>query len=117
LGTSGTRTIFSIQTNNGKLISGHSYFENEDEILLPPGIYLKVIDQLSPADGLHIIHLQEIPPPYKMLAEPFDLSQLKQPLPDTKPSSHPSNPPLKEEKVLTTSVTPKPTVLPSSKKG
>ncbi|CAF1227087.1 unnamed protein product [Adineta steineri] len=87
LGKSGTRTIFSIQTNSGKLIRAHSYFDNEDEILLPPGIYLKVVGCLNPATDLHIIHLQEIEPPYKMLADPFDLSELKHALPPTKQPS------------------------------
>jgi hypothetical protein len=109
--------MFSIQTNSGKLISGHSYFENEDEILLPPGIYLKVIDILSSADGLHIIHLREIPSPYKMLADPFDLSQLDKAVPKIKPSLHVSNSPPKQEKISTISVTPEPTVLLSSEKG
>ena len=44
-GTSGTRTMFSIESDNGKLIRSHSYFKHEDEILLPPGIYLEVIDK------------------------------------------------------------------------
>jgi hypothetical protein len=78
--------MFSIQTSSGKNIRAHSYFENEDEILLPPGIYLKVIDSVKPAEGLHIIHLQEISPPHPLLAEPFDLSQMKQALPEIKPS-------------------------------
>jgi hypothetical protein len=117
LGKSGTRTIFSIQTNSGKLISAHSYFETENEILLPPGIYLKVIGRLNPADGLHIIHLQEIPPPCQMLAKPFDLGQLNQALPKTKTSSHASNLPSKQENISTKSVTPKPTVHLPSKKG
>jgi hypothetical protein len=65
--------MFSIETSSGKLISGYSYFQHEDEILLPPGRYLKVIDKSSPAKDLHIIHLREIQPPYPMLAEPFDL--------------------------------------------
>ncbi|CAF0871625.1 unnamed protein product [Adineta steineri] len=92
LGKSGTRTIFSIQTHSGKLIRAHSYFDNEDEILLPPGIYLKVVGSLNPATGLHIIHLQEIEPPHKMLADPFDLSELKHALPPMKPPSYTLNP-------------------------
>ncbi|CAF0884352.1 unnamed protein product [Adineta steineri] len=91
LGKSGTRTIFSIQTNSGKLIRACSYFDNEDEILLPPGIYLKVVSRLDSGNGLHIIHLQEIKPPHKMLADPFDLSKLKHALPSTKPPSHTVN--------------------------
>ena len=92
--------MFSIQTNSGKDIRAHSYFENEDEILLPPGLYFKVIGSLNPAEGLHIIQLREIPPPYPMLAEPFDLSQLKEALPGSKPSSHVSKPPNNARKIL-----------------
>ncbi|CAF3620013.1 unnamed protein product [Rotaria sp. Silwood1] len=77
LGTSGERTMFSIQTASGKCIKAHSYFQQEDEILLAPGRYFEVIDKLSSADGLHIIHIREVSPPYQMLADPFDLRQLK----------------------------------------
>jgi hypothetical protein len=93
LGKSGTRTMFSIETRSGKLIRSHSYYQDEDEILLPPGTFLKVVGTLNPADGLHIIHLREIAPPYPMLAEPFDLSQLKHALPPSKPSSSERNSP------------------------
>ncbi|CAF1452521.1 unnamed protein product [Adineta steineri] len=116
LGKSGTRTIFSIQTNSGKLICAHSYFDNEDEILLPPGIYLKVVDSLNPADGLHIIHLQEIEPPHKMLADPFDLSDLEQASAPTKPPSYMVNPEKEEEYTSSTSVISEPSVQPPLKK-
>ncbi|CAF1690120.1 unnamed protein product, partial [Adineta ricciae] len=50
-GTSGARTMFSIESNRGKLIREHSYFQHEDEILLPPGIYLEVVDKFISGDG------------------------------------------------------------------
>ncbi|CAF4639210.1 unnamed protein product [Rotaria socialis] len=112
LGTSGERTIFSIQTTSGKCIKAHSYFQQEDEILLPPGRYFEVIDKLSPGNGLNIIHIREIPPPFPMLADPFDLSQLKNTLPG--PVSKPEktkkiNPtPIFTPKPITPSVVPKP---------
>jgi hypothetical protein len=109
LGKSGTRTMFSIQTNRGKDIRAHSYFENEDEILLPPGLYFRVMGCLNPAEGLHVIQLREIPPPYPMLAEPFDLSQMKKELP-TKTSA-------KQENYSTPDVTPKPFVQPPPEKS
>ncbi|CAF1217218.1 unnamed protein product [Rotaria sordida] len=40
------------------------------------------------ADGLRIIHIRETSPPYQMLADPFDLSQLKEILAQSKPVSH-----------------------------
>jgi hypothetical protein len=84
VGTSGPRTIFSIESSSGKSIRGISYFQHEDEILLPPGRYLKVIDKSSPAPNLHIIHLREIQPPHPMLTDPFDLNKLKETLPQPK---------------------------------
>ncbi|CAF3840068.1 unnamed protein product, partial [Rotaria sp. Silwood1] len=110
LGKSGARTMFSIQTNSGKDIRAHSYFENEDEILLPPGIYLKVIDCLNPAEGLHIIHLREIAPPHQMVAEPFDLTQLKETLPQSKTILN-----KKQENNPLSDITPKPSVQAISK--
>ncbi len=104
LGKSGTRTMFSIQTNSGKDIRAHSYFEDEDEILLPPGLYFRVMGCLNPAEGLHVIQLREIPPPYLMLAEPFDLSQMKKTL-------------AKQENYPTPIVTPKPPIQPSPEKS
>ena len=118
LGQTGARTIFSIQTNSGKLIRGHSYFENEDEILLPPGRYLKVIGNLNSGAGLHIIQLRETDAPYPMLAEPFDLSQMKQALPQPKaPTTTSSSQKKKQDNYSTESVAPVSTIQASSKKG
>ena len=127
-GSSGPRTMFSIETTNGKLIRSHSYFQQEQEILLPPGIYLKVVDKFRSADGLNIIHLSEIEPPYKMLADPFDLTQLKKSLPKSEPAKRQEKPsstyvtlepytpsPKKSDKSSSPSVTPKSYVQPSPK--
>ena len=77
--------MFSIETSSGRSIQRMSYFQHEDEILLPPGRYLKVIDKSSPAQDLHIIHLREIKPPYPMLAEPSGSIKLLFTLPEPKP--------------------------------
>ncbi|CAF1249404.1 unnamed protein product [Rotaria magnacalcarata] len=71
LGTSGTRTLFAIECLNGKDIKRHSYFAQEEEILLLPCTHFQVISHLSSNDNLHIIHLREITPPF-MLLEPPD---------------------------------------------
>lgn len=77
LGDTGTRTIFSINCENGKGISLHSYFKNtEEEVILMPGSYFQVIGQLNPAPGLHIIQLQEITPPFPLVKPPFDKSTM-----------------------------------------
>ncbi|CAF4436489.1 unnamed protein product, partial [Didymodactylos carnosus] len=75
VGNTGQRTIFSIQCQRGKRIRHHSYFQKEEEILLMPGTYLKVVSQMNAADGLHIIHLKEIEPPIQLLLPPFDTSK------------------------------------------
>ncbi|CAF0826222.1 unnamed protein product [Didymodactylos carnosus] len=115
LGKTGTETMFSIQTSSGKDIRAHSCFDNEDEILLPPGIYLKVIDSVSQPGGLRIIHLREIPPPFKMLDDPFDLSQLKTTPPESKPLLNIFKAPTEQEKYASTNVTTKSPVQASSK--
>jgi hypothetical protein len=72
LGKKGQRTLFSIECINGKSVAPHSYFKNtEKEIILMPGSYFEVIGQLKPAPQLHIIQLQEIPPPITLLRLPF----------------------------------------------
>lgn len=71
LGQTGTRTLFSIETQTGRRIRSHSYFKHEEEILLLPGTFFEIISSLSPADNLHIIHLREQQPPFVFLQPPF----------------------------------------------
>lgn len=78
LGKSGPRTLFNVETKSGKSIKHHSYFAAEDEVLLPPGIYLEVISQLSSSKDLCIIHLREVTPPYKLVHDPFNLNERPQ---------------------------------------
>ena len=96
VGTSGPRTMFSIESSSGKSIKGMSYFQHENEILLPPGRYLKVVDKSSPATDLYIIHLREVAPPYEMLVEPFFTGNFQPALPHPNtvlPNPHPVLPP------------------------
>ncbi|CAF4581251.1 unnamed protein product [Rotaria sp. Silwood2] len=72
LGTTGERTLFSIETINGRSIRAHSRFTTEDEVLLLPGTYMEVKSQLSPAPDLQIFHLKQIQPPDILLAAPFE---------------------------------------------
>ncbi|CAF3012867.1 unnamed protein product [Rotaria sp. Silwood2] len=74
LGTSGPRTLFAIDCLNGKNIQQHSYYAQEEEILLLPCTHLEVISHLSSMDNLHIIHLREIPPPFVLLEPPNPMS-------------------------------------------
>jgi hypothetical protein len=68
----GERTLFSVEAINGRIIRAHSHFDFEDEILLLPGTYMEVQSQLSPATGLHIIHLKQIKPKETLLELPFE---------------------------------------------
>ena len=60
LGKDETRTLFSVECKNGKVIKHHSYFAVEDEVLLLPGIELLITGKLRPAPGLTIIELREV---------------------------------------------------------
>jgi hypothetical protein len=71
LGTDGLRTLFSIHCLNGKEIREHSYVRSENEILLPPATYFKVMGKVNAATDLCIIHVREIPPPYELISPPF----------------------------------------------
>jgi hypothetical protein len=72
LGSTGTRTLFSIEALNGRTVRNHSRFTAEDEILLLPGTCLSVLSRLNPAPDLYIIHLQQIHPLHETLEPPFD---------------------------------------------
>ena len=71
VGTSGVRTLFSIECINGKIIRPHSFYKNESEILLLPGTFFRVVSKWSPAKDLYMIHLRETPAPYPNLEPPF----------------------------------------------
>ena len=71
IGATGVRTLFSIECINGKAIQAHSHYKRENEILLMPGTYFKVIGKSNPSEDLHIIHLRETPPPYEIITLPI----------------------------------------------
>jgi hypothetical protein len=72
LGHTGNRTLFSVETINGRIIRDHSHFVTEDEILLLPGTHMTVQSQFSPAPDLHIIHLKQVRPDQVLLEPPFE---------------------------------------------
>ncbi|CAF3691272.1 unnamed protein product [Rotaria sp. Silwood1] len=76
LGGTGERTLFSIETINGKSIESYSAFNTEDEVLLLPGTYMEVQSQLNPAPDLYIIHLKQKIPQKILLAPPFNGADL-----------------------------------------
>ncbi|UJR19311.1 hypothetical protein I4U23_022440 [Adineta vaga] len=60
LGREKIQTIFEIKTKHGKSIREHSHLENDEEILLLPGIVFKVMKKSKQEDGIHIIHFHEV---------------------------------------------------------
>ncbi|UJR11985.1 hypothetical protein I4U23_016163 [Adineta vaga] len=60
LGREKVQTIFEIQTKYGKSIREHSHLQNDDEIILLPGIKLKVMGTRKYMGEIYIIHLREI---------------------------------------------------------
>ncbi len=74
LGNSGTRTLFNIECESGKEIHQHSYFQQENEILLLPATQFQVIGKINPAPGFYIIHLKETKPQFPLLQPPFNLT-------------------------------------------
>jgi hypothetical protein len=74
VGKSGVRTLFNIECISGKAIRAHSFYKKENEILLMPGTYLRVVGKWSPAKDLYIIHLRETHTTYSYLEPPFTSS-------------------------------------------
>jgi hypothetical protein len=66
-GKTGTRTLFSIECESGKDISRHSYYESDNEVLLPAAGQFQVISCLQQGSDLHMIHMKEIPSPFSLL--------------------------------------------------
>ena len=67
LGKTGGRTMFAINCSSGKNIKKHSYFETEDEILLPAARQFKVTGCLDHGNGLHMIQLEETDPKFPLI--------------------------------------------------
>ena len=67
VGTSGTRTLFTIESDTGKDIGEHSFFEKEDEILLLPGREFEVLSSLNMGNKLIMIRLKEVQPQFPNL--------------------------------------------------
>jgi hypothetical protein len=56
-----TSTIFMIEVVHGKNIAGYTNYSNEDEVLLSPGILLRVAaNPLNHPGGLCLVHLIEM---------------------------------------------------------
>jgi hypothetical protein len=67
LGTTGARTLFTIECNSGKDIRKHSFFPSEDEVLLLAATQFHVRGCLNQCNGLHLIQLQETQPSFPLL--------------------------------------------------
>ena len=72
LGTTGKRTLFSVEAVNGRDIGKHSRYASENEVLLLPGTYMIVQSQVSPAPDLYVIHLKQVIPEETLLEPPFE---------------------------------------------
>ncbi|CAF1316808.1 unnamed protein product [Rotaria sordida] len=66
LGTTGTRTMFTLQCQSARDIRKHSYYTAEDEVLLMAGTQFKVMGCLDQGN-LHIVQLEETRPPFPLL--------------------------------------------------
>jgi len=58
-----TKVIFNIHTDQGVDLSPFSSFPNENEILIPPGAYVEIINK-SVIDSLTLVELKQIPGPF-----------------------------------------------------
>lgn len=73
VGTSDKYILFLIECFNGKKIQLHSCYPKEEEVLLLPGTYLKVVGTFNIGPNKYIIHVREEEPPHPMLELPWDI--------------------------------------------
>jgi hypothetical protein len=64
----GIRTLFTIECHSGKSIKQYSFDPDEEEVLLPPACQFQVMGCHNLDDGLNIIRLKEIRPPFPLMA-------------------------------------------------
>jgi hypothetical protein len=83
LGKHGSRTLFNVECDNGKMIRSHSYIDVEDEILLLPATQFEVKSKLNPSTDLHLIHLKQVDPPFSLI-EPTSITPTVQSTPQVK---------------------------------
>ena len=67
LGKKGSRTLFSIECQSGKNIRSHSFYADEDEVLLFPARQFEVIGSLDQGNGLRIVQLRETQPRFPLI--------------------------------------------------
>jgi len=67
LGITGDRTLFNIHCKKGFDVKQYSSAPTESEILLLPGTYFEVSSVLNVGNGLHIIELKELDPPFEII--------------------------------------------------
>lgn len=70
LGKNGIRTLFSIECDSGKNIRSHSFYAEEDEVLLLPARQFEVIGCLDQGNGLQIVQLKETKPKFPLIKLP-----------------------------------------------
>jgi hypothetical protein len=70
----GDRTRFEIHCFSGRNIRKHSSFPNENEVLLLAASYFRIKSCRTNANGLLIIKMQEIEPPFMLLEKPPEFS-------------------------------------------
>jgi hypothetical protein len=67
LGSTGARTLFTIECQSGRDIQQHSDFQEEDEILLPAARQFEVMSCLEQGSDLVLVHLKETKGPFPLI--------------------------------------------------
>lgn len=68
LGSNGTRTLFVIDCYSGKKIRNHTFYPDEEEVLLFPGCQFEVMGCINENNGFSVVHLREIELKYTLIS-------------------------------------------------
>jgi hypothetical protein len=67
LGKNGARTLFIVHCHSGKNIHNHTFYPDEQEVLLLPACQFEVISCVNNGNDFHTVHLKEIQPKYPLI--------------------------------------------------
>ncbi|CAF1276734.1 unnamed protein product [Adineta ricciae] len=91
LGTNGERTLFAIRNIWGKNIRNYSNYPHENEVLIFPGTYFKVLSEIYVERDLRLILLEEVEPLGRYLHLRIFPNELKQLILDKSKNRMPSD--------------------------
>lgn len=80
MGKDGQRSMFHIKNAVGVNVCNYSWYADlEQEVLIPPGAYFKILRHWKERSSLYIIEMEQLPPPQEISDLTFDKEDKEEP--------------------------------------